>query len=81
MASATKQAATNALNDLMQTFLTRINRKSEVRNTKWFDKLTTLSQPVVSFNAERVEGQIQNTNECLFQMLTFHNITYNYASD
>jgi hypothetical protein len=63
MASATKQAATNALNDLLQTFLTRINRKSEVRNTKWFDKLTTLSQPVVSFNVERVEGQIQNTNE------------------
>jgi hypothetical protein len=34
------------------------NSKLEARSTKWFDKLTTLSQ---------VEGQIQNPNLQMFE--------------
>jgi len=34
------------------------NSKYEIRSTKWFDKLTTLSQ---------IEGQIQNPNSQMFK--------------
>jgi hypothetical protein len=38
-----------------------LNPKSQNTNIKWFDTLTTLSQPVESLKVERVEGQITMT--------------------
>ena len=36
-------------------------KKFQLTYTKWFDKLTTLSQPVESLKVEQVEGQITMT--------------------